>query len=329
MKHLLLIILLSFSFILSPLNLANAENPGCPDVHRDLFLTSPLLKGEDITELQHRLRELGYNPGQADGIFGPLTEAAVVGFQRNQGLDAPKGLVNLEFWNSLAEGVTIDTSVEKLEKPEGFVSIIIDADKKTLTVYDDDKVHVVLPVAVGKFKTPTPIGEWKIVHKSTNWGGGFGSRWMGLNVPWGIYGIHGTNKPYSIGTNASHGCIRMFNKDVEKLYPIIPLGTPVSIVSESYPKYPPGFKKRLLKAGMSGPDVIEMQVKLKEAGIFWGRADGRFGNGTEIFVKRYQAFTGQELTGEFHQEDYDLLEELLAEIENNIPPEHSLNNNIN
>ena len=47
-----------------------------------------------------------------------------------------------------------------------------------------------------------------------NWGGGFGTRWLGLNVPWGIYGIHGTNQPWSIGTQASAGCIRMFNRHV-------------------------------------------------------------------------------------------------------------------
>jgi len=52
---------------------------------------------------------------------------------------------------------------------------------------------------------------------------------MGLNVPWGIYGIHGTNKPWTIGQFASHGCIRMRNKDVEELFEWIPVGTNVLI----------------------------------------------------------------------------------------------------
>ncbi len=59
-------------------------------------------------------------------------------------------------------------------------------------------------------------------------GGGFGSRWMGLNVPWGgKYGIHGTNQPGSIGFNASAGCIRMRNKDVEELYNLVEYNTTV------------------------------------------------------------------------------------------------------
>ena len=43
------------------------------------------------------------------------------------------------------------------------------------------------------------------------------------------YGIHGTDEPNSIGQSVSHGCVRMFNKDVEQLYPMVPVGTAVYI----------------------------------------------------------------------------------------------------
>lgn len=43
------------------------------------------------------------------------------------------------------------------------------------------------------------------------------------------YGIHGTDNPASIGQSVSHGCIRMYNQDVEKLYPMVPVGTPVYV----------------------------------------------------------------------------------------------------
>lgn len=43
------------------------------------------------------------------------------------------------------------------------------------------------------------------------------------------YGIHGTDEPTSIGRSVSHGCVRMLNADVEQLYPIVPVGTPVYI----------------------------------------------------------------------------------------------------
>ena len=43
------------------------------------------------------------------------------------------------------------------------------------------------------------------------------------------YGIHGTDHPETIGQSVSHGCVRMRNEDIEKLYPMVPIGTPVYI----------------------------------------------------------------------------------------------------
>ena len=43
------------------------------------------------------------------------------------------------------------------------------------------------------------------------------------------YGIHGTNEPELIGQQVSHGCIRMLNEDVEELFDVVSIGTPVSI----------------------------------------------------------------------------------------------------
>lgn len=53
---------------------------------RLLFLRRPMLRGEDVSELQSRLNSLGFDAGKPDGIFGPDTERAVVDFQRNRGL---------------------------------------------------------------------------------------------------------------------------------------------------------------------------------------------------------------------------------------------------
>jgi len=41
--------------------------------------------------------------------------------------------------------------------------------------------------------------------------------------------LHGTNAPSSIGHESSHGCIRMHNRDIERLVPLLPLGTPIRI----------------------------------------------------------------------------------------------------
>ena len=158
-------------------------------------------------------------------------------------------------------------------------------------------------VAVGKSKTPSPLGEWKIVQKSLNWGNGFGTRWLGLNVPWGIYGIHGTNKPGSIGSYASHGCIRMFNHQVEELYQLAAVGTRVRIV-ENGQIFPESFVPRNLKKKDSGQTVVYVQSRLKELGFEFDHADGRFGNMTELAVKYFQVWQGLPVTGELNEETY-------------------------
>lgn len=61
-----------------------------------------------------------------------------------------------------------------------------------------------------------------------NPGGPFSARWMGLNRKG--YGIHGTNNPSSIGNAVSHGCIRMYNKNVVELFNLVGVGTVVRIV---------------------------------------------------------------------------------------------------
>jgi hypothetical protein len=162
------------------------------------------------------------------------------------------------------------------------------------------------PVGVGKSETPSPLGEWKIIQKSLNWGNGFGTRWMGLNVPWGIYGIHGTDKPYSIGGSWSHGCIRMFNRDVEELYPLIPWGTMVRIV-ENGKMFPEALKPVKLQKKSSGQRVVYVQSRLKELGLVFDIADGRFGNMTELAVKYFQVWHNLEPTGAVDEDTYRAL----------------------
>jgi N-acetylmuramoyl-L-alanine amidase len=53
---------------------------------RMLFLRRPMMRGEDVSELQSRLSSLGFDVGKIDGIFGPMTEQAVIEFQHNRDL---------------------------------------------------------------------------------------------------------------------------------------------------------------------------------------------------------------------------------------------------
>lgn len=198
------------------------------------------------------------------------------------------GLIGFEYMDE-RELAALDN--QPTTKPPGSVNIVINVSKRNLEVYNDGQLYKTYRIAVGKSQTPTPVGEWNVVWKDYDWGTGFGTRWMGLNVPWGIYGIHGTNKPWSIGQFASHGCIRMRNKDVEELFEWIPIGTPVKIEGRKIKV------QRVLKYQMTGADVVLVQMKLKELGYLNSRADGIYGNVTAEAVKAFQIDQGLEVTG--------------------------------
>lgn len=265
-----------------------------------LYLQQPCLEGEAIWLVQARLWEMGYDI-QPDGKYNAATSEYVRIFQLAHGMK-DDGVVTPEVWKTLMEVEPAHPCFTD-NKSEDRLLIVIDVKTRTLVLYQNDKEISRYPVAVGKSETPTPLGEWNVVHKGVGWGSGFGTRWMGLNVPWGIYGIHGTNKPYSIGTYASHGCIRMFNRDVEKLYPMIPLGTPVKIVDNGR-MFPDNLKPVALKKGSSGQRVVYVQSRLKELGIELDRADGRYGNMTELAVKYYQVWHNLEPSGEMDEDTY-------------------------
>lgn len=121
-------------------------------------------------------------------------------------------------------------------------SIIINIAAQTLSYYAGDTLVKEYPIAIGKPETPSPLGEFEITEKIVNpwWfptepgmnpvppgpGNPLGYRWIGFNS---VYGVHGTNMPWSIGTAASKGCIRMYEKDVEELFPLVSIGTPVQV----------------------------------------------------------------------------------------------------
>lgn len=108
--------------------------------------------------------------------------------------------------------------------------ITINTKAHTLTLFRNNNVYRTYRVAVGKSSTPTPKGTFKIINRAVNPGGPFGARWLGLNAPYGDYGIHGTNAPSSIGKSVSNGCIRMFNNQVIELSNLVTIGTIVEII---------------------------------------------------------------------------------------------------
>jgi L,D-transpeptidase ErfK/SrfK len=115
------------------------------------------------------------------------------------------------------------------------------------------------PVSVGKMDWRTPLGQTKITQKRANpiWyppesvrkehaargeplpkavpagpDNPLGAHAMRLGIPGGSYLIHGTNNPLAVGMAVTHGCIRMYPEDIEKLFPLVPVGTKVWLINE-------------------------------------------------------------------------------------------------
>lgn len=186
----------------------------------------------------------------------------------------------------------------------GSYSIVINIPQHRLYLYRGETEILSYPVAVGKPSTPSPRGEFVIIQKAI-WGGGFGTRWMRFSAPWGIYGIHGTNKPWSVGSVASHGCIRMYNRDVEQLYAIISIGTPVTLIGPTpYVKL-----RRPLDPGAIGQDVVEFERLLRLAHVYRGSLDGVYSPSVAEAVRRFQQQNHLPATGQASLHLIHLLQE--------------------
>lgn len=128
-------------------------------------------------------------------------------------------------------------------------AIIVKLSQRSVTLYNGEKVVKTYRCAIGTPDHPTPVGNWKIVLKRKNptWVNP-GSEWAkdmpktigpGPTNPLGMRALnlnasgirlHGTTSLGSIGTAASHGCMRMRNEDIIDLFDRVEVGTPVFII---------------------------------------------------------------------------------------------------
>jgi hypothetical protein len=127
------------------------------------------------------------------------------------------------------------------------IRLVLRLQERQLYVYQGEEAIATYPVAVGRPDTPTPTGEFQIFEMLENpaWknprtgeiepagaNGSLGTRWMGfVNMPNGVIGFHGTPNRASIGSAASHGCVRMRNEDAEALFRQVEIGTIVIVES--------------------------------------------------------------------------------------------------
>ena len=120
-------------------------------------------------------------------------------------------------------------------------SIVVKLSTRSLVVYRSDRPVFHARVAVGSAQTPTPVGRYfvdeRFVLSDPN--GPFGVAALGISahsdvlknwVQGGPIALHGTDDPASVGIAASHGCIRLTNRDMRRLFALAPAGTPVSIL---------------------------------------------------------------------------------------------------
>jgi len=117
------------------------------------------------------------------------------------------------------------------------------------------------PVSIGKMDWNTPLGTTRIVSKikDPTWSpppsvreeharrgdllpaivpagpdNPLGRFAMRLGIPGGAYLIHGTNRPAGVGMQVTHGCMRLYPEDIERLFDMVPINTPVQIVNQPY-----------------------------------------------------------------------------------------------
>src|SRR5262245_44567971 len=116
--------------------------------------------------------------------------------------------------------------------------LVIYRDSRKFEFYVNGKLKRTGPVAIGRPGMETPLGlfyvqakydpSWPVLgayafetsgySKLSDWPGG------------GVVGVHGTNTPQLIGQAVSHGCVRLFNEDIEFLRSLVPVGTPIKII---------------------------------------------------------------------------------------------------
>jgi lipoprotein-anchoring transpeptidase ErfK/SrfK len=131
---------------------------------------------------------------------------------------------------------------------EDVVNLLVKLKAKRVYVYKGEKIIARYPIAIGKKGWETPTGDWQVLEKIKNpsWTSFktgkvlsrrveniLGARWIGFwTDQQDVIGFHGTSNLKSIGTAASHGCVRMYNRDVKALYKMVKVGTVVKVINE-------------------------------------------------------------------------------------------------
>ena len=126
-----------------------------------------------------------------------------------------------------------------LHRVDGY--LLVNEHELRATLFRNGHAVFSAPVGVGKASTVTPAGHFYVMEKLTTLGAPlYGPFALGTSAyaptlsEWpggGVVGIHGTDEPQLIPGRPSHGCIRMRNGDIARLWRIIAVGTPIEILA--------------------------------------------------------------------------------------------------
>jgi hypothetical protein len=166
-----------------------------------------------------------------------------------------------------------------------------------LRLLEGNKVLATYPVGLGRPGFRTPVGSHQVLRMVDNpsWENPYkapgasrikagpmnplGTRWIGFkNDPHGEFGMHGTDRPQSVGKYSSHGCVRMKVPDAEALYKQIKVGTPVDVVFRPY---------------QVTEDAGKLSIKWLESGLSYGLPKPGIKAITEDVSKRFPGYQVQ------------------------------------
>lgn len=129
------------------------------------------------------------------------------------------------------------TALEAFHTVDGY--LLVDRSTLRATLFRDGGAIFSAPIGVGKPSTVTPAGHFYVMEKLITLNAPvYGPYALGTSAyaptlqEWpggGVVGIHGTDEPQLIPGRPSHGCIRMRNADITRLWAIIDLGTPIEV----------------------------------------------------------------------------------------------------
>jgi hypothetical protein len=186
-------------------------------------------RGEDVSLLHKRLLEAGYLTADLGSVFIAETRTALENLQADEGFEI----------TGRADGPTLIALGPR---------VLVNLSQFSLVLERPGQPDRRWSIAAGAPDFPTPTGRF-VVHEKivdptwlppkSDWAkdakpiepgpdNPLGTRWIGLD--WGGVGIHGTNAPWTVGSAASHGCMRMETSQVEELFSLLEVGTPVVIL---------------------------------------------------------------------------------------------------